>query len=141
MFDAKHHAAHIDAEDALELFRRHLGNADHRRARPRIVDQTIEAAKPRDGMVDHRLYIGLDTDIRSNETERVAASCFECLAFLGASPAGHDTSTLRDEQFGDAFANSAGRASDNRDFSVKLAHGLSSSLRIGRGQAEFAIFK
>jgi len=71
-------------------------------------------------MIDHGPDAGLIGDIGANEAQRGTAAFLQ-RPTLRLAPAGtDDTSAIRDEHFGDPFADTAGCSRDDGDLAVDL---------------------
>ncbi|HSZ89076.1 MAG TPA: hypothetical protein VK822_06830 [Acetobacteraceae bacterium] len=73
-------------------------------------------------MIDHRLDVDFLRNIGANKAECFTTARRQGLTLIGAPPGGDHARTLGNEHFSNPFADAAGRAGHDGDFSVKLSH-------------------
>jgi hypothetical protein len=118
---SEHRAAHVRIENRGKMLGSHLGDTDHGRAAARVVDQAIEPPESGHGMIDHRLDAGLVGDIGPDEAHDRATFCLQRPPFGFAATGSHNTRTLGDKHFRDAFADATGSTCYDSDFSSTTA--------------------
>jgi hypothetical protein len=93
----KHGAAHVGGKDPVEILAGQRGNANHRRADPRVIDEAIHLAELLYCMVHHGFDIGLAGNIRPNEAHGSAGSRGQSPLFFCTPPRSDDVRTFCDE--------------------------------------------
>ena len=106
----------------IELFQINVGDGGILRTSPGVVHQAIEAIKAVHSMVDHRLDVGFNGDIGTDEARAIAELPCEVLPSARTAASNHNFGSVGDENLGGAGADPASRASDNRNLSFEWQH-------------------
>ena len=88
---------------------------------PALLTEAVQPPKASYRMIDHRFDVDFLRNIGANKAEGLATARRQGLAFIGAPPGADHTRTLGDKASAILFADAAGRARHDGDFSVKLS--------------------
>ena len=121
---AEHDRAHQGRHRRVEALDRDRLDAADRRRPAGIVEQAVEPAPFGQAGLEHRLHVGFLGGVGLDEQAIVLAEPrLERPAELLAPAGRQDLGALRDEDLDGAPADAAGRAGDDGDLAVELAHG------------------
>lgn len=120
MLHAERGAAHVDAEDAVELVGVEVEDALGGLAAEDggVVDENVEAAVVGDGAVDKALDVGLVADVAADEGGVGAQGSGEGLPHGGVDVGDHDAGAVPDEEAHDGLADAAAAAGHDGHLSL-----------------------
>jgi hypothetical protein len=118
----------VYGHDRIELLEISVGNSGEWRASSSVVDQAIETAKAAHGMVDHRLDISFEGDIRAYEARSITQFACEFLSSVLPAASNYDLGSMGDEPLRSAGTNATCAPCNDRNLVFERSHQFSASL-------------